>query len=201
MTANCYVVYDDVSKRCIVIDPGSEKSENEIEFINRHGLRLDYILLTHEHTDHNWGVNALCEAFGGARIVCSEICQKNVRKTNNSYFLFYYNDQDYHYEMRKPDIVILNSLDTLEWNGHTLTFHFSPGHSKGSMCIEMDHYLFSGDTIMPFKPFFSKRYGNKDEWKQSIETLRDRFAPETIIQPGHGESMPFGEWMEEYYNF
>ena len=59
MTSNCYVVYDEVTKGCLVIDPASEKSLREIQFIEERGLSLDYIILTHEHTDHNWGVNSL----------------------------------------------------------------------------------------------------------------------------------------------
>lgn len=55
MNSNCYVVYDDNTKRCLVIDPGSEHSLREIEFIEENELTLDYILITHEHTDHNWG--------------------------------------------------------------------------------------------------------------------------------------------------
>ena len=90
MTSNCFMVYDDDTKRCVVVDPGSEKSEREISFIERNGLRLDFILLTHEHTDHNWGVNALCDRFDDVRVVCSEVCGRNVRKSNRSYFLFYY---------------------------------------------------------------------------------------------------------------
>ena len=61
MTSNCYVVYDEGTKRCIVIDPGSEKSLREIDFIEAHQLQLDYIIISHEHTDHNWGVNSLRE--------------------------------------------------------------------------------------------------------------------------------------------
>ena len=44
MTSNCYVVYDDDTKRCLVIDPGSEKSLDEISFIDDRNLKLDYII-------------------------------------------------------------------------------------------------------------------------------------------------------------
>jgi len=46
MTSNCYVVYDENTKRCIVIDPGSEKSLREIDFIDAHQLQLEYIIIT-----------------------------------------------------------------------------------------------------------------------------------------------------------
>ena len=106
MNSNCYVVYDEDSKRCLVIDPASEKSLNEIQLIEELDLHLDYIILTHEHTDHNWGVNALREHFHDAKLVCSGQCNKNVKKTNRAYFLFYYDDPDYRYEIASADILI-----------------------------------------------------------------------------------------------
>lgn len=40
MTSNCYVVYDEDTKRCLAIDPGSEKSLSEIEFIEKKNYLL-----------------------------------------------------------------------------------------------------------------------------------------------------------------
>ena len=170
MTSNCFVVYDDDTKRCVVVDPGSEKSEREISFIERNGLRLDFILLTHEHTDHNWGVNALCDRFDGVRVVCSEECGRNVRKSNRSYFLFYYDDMDYQYEMRKPDQVVSRSGESLLWDGR----------------------------VMPFKPCFSGRDASEDDWEHSILTIEQMAFPDMLVMPGHGEPLTFVDWQREY---
>ena len=90
MSSNCFVVYDDETKKAVVIDPGSEKSENEISFIEDNHLEVNYIILTHEHTDHNWGVNALKEKYPDTKLVCSEVCNRLVKKTNRIFFSFYY---------------------------------------------------------------------------------------------------------------
>ncbi len=55
MSSNCFIVYDEVTKHGVVVDPGSEKSEREQCFIKEKDLVIDYIILTHEHTDHTWG--------------------------------------------------------------------------------------------------------------------------------------------------
>ena len=194
MTSNCYLVVDEETKRCIVIDPGSEKSEREISFIQEHKLKLDYVLVTHEHSDHNWGVNTLMDAFPDAKLVCSEECAKRVNKLYKAYFLLYYDDPNYRYDLRQPDILIKSDDDTLEWNGHKLEFILTPGHSYGSICIKLDEMLFTGDTIMPSKPYFNGRDSNRDDWECSIRKIEDKLPDDTVVYPGHGEIFVLKDW-------
>ena len=198
MTSNCYVVYDENTKRCLVMDPGSEKSLREIDFIENRGLTLDYIIITHEHTDHNWGVNALREHFPDSKLVCSEACNRNVRKANRAYFLLYYDNPDYRYEIASADYLVSDG-ERIEWAGHQIGFVFTPGHSFGSVCIDIDGMLFTGDTIMPYKPYFNGRDSNQDDWYLSIEKIKRAYPPQTVVYPGHGDSMTLGEWTDTNY--
>lgn len=198
MTSNSYVVYDDDKKRCLVIDPGSEKSLREIDFIESKQLALDYIIITHEHTDHNWGVNALREHFTESKLICSEECSKQVKKANRAYFLLYYDDPDYQYEIAPADFFVREG-DIVEWCGHLVRFIFTPGHSYGSVCIEIDGCLFTGDTIMPYKPYFNGRDSNQDDWNKSIEKLKSLYPNDIIIYPGHGDCLFLGEWASSTY--
>lgn len=198
MTSNCYVVYDEDTKRCIVIDPGSEKSLREIDFIEKEQLSLDYIIITHEHTDHNWGVNALREHFTNSKLICSEECSKHVKKANRAYFLLYYDDPEYRYEIAPADFFVSDG-EIIEWCGHQVKFIFTPGHSYGSVCIEIDGNLFTGDTIMPYKPYFNGRDSNQDDWNESIEKIKRLYSADTIIYPGHGDCLPLGEWASSTY--
>lgn len=203
MTSNCYIVVDEETKKCIVIDPGSEKSEREIEYIENHSLQLNYIIITHEHTDHNWGVNALMAEFPEAKLIESEICCKRVKKSNKMYFLFYYDDPDYIYVLNDPDIVIREDNSCILWNNKEVKFIFTPGHSFGSMCVCIDNNLFTGDTVMPYKPYFNGRDSNQDDWDESIKKIDSLFFDDTKIYPGHGEPLTFSEWMnslDNYYN-
>lgn len=199
MTSNCYIVADEASKHCICIDPASEKSLREIEYIEKNGFTLDYIILTHEHTDHNWGVNSLRERFLYSKLVCSELCNKYVKKTNRAYFLFYYDDPDYRYEIAPADILIKED-SSLDWNATQIEFVMTPGHSYGSMCIEIEGMLFTGDTIMPYKPYFNGRDSNEDDWKTSIERLENRYNIEILVYPGHGEIIKLIDWKTKYKN-
>lgn len=196
MTSNCYVVYDEDTKKCLVIDPASEKSFREIQFIEEKGLALDYIILTHEHTDHNWGVNSLREHFPDSKLVCSELCNKYVKKTNRAYFLFYYDDPDYRYEIAPADVLIKED-GSIDWNGLQIQFVITSGHSFGSMCIDVDGMLFTGDTIMPYKPYFNGRDSNEEDWKQSVTKIISSFK-DKVIYPGHGDILNFDQWDKQY---
>lgn len=193
MKSNCFIITNWNSHSCVVIDPGSEKSEREIEYIETNQLYLDFIVLTHEHTDHTWGANALKERYPKTKLVCSELCNKYARKASRAYFLFYYDDPNYRYELTPADILIKEGVK-LSWNNYNIQFILTPGHSRGSMCINIENMLFTGDTIMPYKPYFNGRDSNEDEWAISIDRVRGTISPETIIFPGHGKSFAFKEW-------
>ena len=198
MTSNCYVVYDEDTKRCLVIDPGSEKSLREIDFIEAHQLQLDYIIISHEHTDHNWGVNSLREKYPQSIMVCSEVCNKTVKKTNRVYFLFYYDDPDYRYEIAPADVLVDKQEDSLQWGDRFIRFVLTPGHSKGGMCLNIENMLFTGDTIMPYQPYFNGRDSNEDDWNDSISRIRARFPDNTVIYPGHGDTLSLRDWTIQY---
>ena len=199
MTSNCYIVVDEVSKSCVVIDPGSEKSIREIGYINTRGLKPDFIIITHEHTDHNWGVNSLREAFPDIKLVCSEECSKHIAKANKAYFLFYYDDPTYSYEVEPADILIKGQISHLDWRDHDIEFLFTPGHSFGSMCVKIENMLFTGDTIMPYPPYFNGRDSNRDDWDESIPMVLENCGEDIIVKPGHGEPLTLGEWKSTFY--
>lgn len=187
MFSNCYLVVDEASKHCICIDPASEKSQREIIYIEDNGLTLDFILLTHEHTDHTWGVNALVERFG-TEVICSEVCKLNLAKEFQAYFLLYYDNPNYHYTVCKVDKTTEELNDRMVWEGHTVEFIYTPGHSTGSICILIDGVLFTGDSIMQSKPYINKRNGSKEKFMESVKKVLDIFPLKTLIYPGHGDA-------------
>lgn len=186
MTSNCYIVWDDVTFGCLVIDPASEHSLSEIEFIESHKLSLDYILLTHEHTDHTWGVNALLDKYN-PEVVCTEICKQHLPEAGDVYFRLYYERENYTYEVRRIDQTVEKLNWRIQWGAHTIKFLDTKGHSMGSMCIELENALFTGDTLMQYKSYINKRNGSKDLYNQSVEMLTNSYAGDTQIYSGHGE--------------
>lgn len=188
MGSNCYLVIDEDSNHCFCVDPASEKSEREIVYIEQNGLTLDYIFLTHEHTDHTWGVNALLEKFPLTKVICSEQCKAALPKEAKAYFQLYYDDPNYSYNVARVDCTTEELNWRLEWLGHKINFIATPGHSPGSVCIAIENIFFGGDTLMPFKPFIKKRNGGSLElFQESVRKIVDIYPDETLVYPGHGD--------------
>ncbi len=186
MSSNCYIVWDDEIHRCIIIDPASEFSTREIEFIYNQQLTLDYIILTHEHTDHTWGVNALLSKFN-AKVISTNECKNNLPNAGNAYFKLYYERDNYSYQVRRVDITAEQLAWNLVWGDHTIKLIDTKGHSMGSMCIDIDNMLFSGDTIMQYKPYINKHNGSKKLYQESVDLILSLYHGDTMIYPGHGK--------------
>lgn len=195
MSSNCYIVVDEASKHCLCIDPASEKSLREIEYIEKNGLTLDYIILTHEHTDHTWGVNVLVDQFG-AQVICSEVCKQNLAKEFQAYFLLYFDNPDYHYTVCQVDKTTDELGNILNWKGYEIEFIYTPGHSMGSICLLIDGVLFTGDSIMQAKPYINKRNGSKEAYENSIRMIQTRFENEQMVYPGHGDRFLLKDWIK-----
>ena len=67
---NCTILWEEPSKRAVVIDPGGEVPRI-LEAIARLGVRVERILLTHGHIDHAGGAAALKEALEQAAVAQS----------------------------------------------------------------------------------------------------------------------------------
>lgn len=194
MSSNCYLLWDDESHRCVIIDPASEKSLSEISFIYNHNLTLDFIILTHEHTDHNWGVNSLIEAYPDSKVICHILAKENMDIESKAYFLLYYDNPNYTYKVNRIDCLIDQSDYEIEWNTSKIRFIHVPGHSMGSMCILVNNWLFTGDAILQAKPYISKKNGSKEAFKNSVRKILEIFEEEQIIFPGHGNHFKLKEY-------
>ena len=55
---NCYLVIDEGTGRCVLIDPGDEGSRI-VEMVSSSGAELEAIWLTHAHLDHIGAINSV----------------------------------------------------------------------------------------------------------------------------------------------
>lgn len=178
----------------LVIDPCEDTSEAE-------KLIVDYLLVTHEHYDHISGVNKWKER-SGAPLVCSEACAKNIRdprKNLSRYFDVFCQMQTW-MSTEGMDIVPveysceadITFQDTflLEWQGHRISLLEIPGHSSGSIGIDIDGTdFFSGDSLLRDSDT-ELRFpgGSPKKWEETGRKRIEAIPDQERIWPGHFES-------------
>lgn len=178
---NCYIVYQDSEKDCVVIDPGYEP-ETILDAVANLGKSVAAILLTHGHFDHVGAVREIFSQTDCDIYLCPADCQMPEMMTAGP--LCYTNSYA--------------EGDTLHLAGLTFKILHTPGHTPGSVCLLCENALFAGDTL------FAGSCGRTDlpcgDWDtltQSLQRLK-ALPDDYTVYPGHGEATTLSS--EKAYN-
>jgi glyoxylase-like metal-dependent hydrolase (beta-lactamase superfamily II) len=115
-----YVIADDSTKEAAIVDP-SFNTEAIAQVIKAQGLNAEYIINTHQHTDHSAGNEDLKQRFH-AKIVAYK--QSNVKKD-----------------------ISVDGGDTIHLGKVSIRVIHTPGHTPDSICLLADGKLLTGDTL------------------------------------------------------
>ena len=168
---NCYVVHQEASNRCVVIDPGYEP-QRILAYLQQNNLQLAAILLTHGHFDHVGGVREL--AADTDCLVYLNMAEELLPPQITAGQLFYTNNYP--------------ANGQLQIAGMNFLVLHTPGHTPGSVCLLVEDAMFSGDTL------FAGSCGRTDfpggDWGtivNSLHRLRD-LPGDYRVFPGHAQS-------------
>jgi hydroxyacylglutathione hydrolase len=178
---NCYIVRRDGADLGLIVDPGDE-AERILEAVERLGIAIDAILVTHCHFDHIGAVAPVASATG-APVYCPEI-EVPVLADIMSYVPW---PGFGPYESYGADETVAGG-EHLELAGLEIDVAFTPGHSPGHVtyAIPDSASLFSGDVL--FKGSVGRTDLPGGDWgtlRESIRGLVDGFPEETTVYPGH----------------
>jgi hydroxyacylglutathione hydrolase len=189
---NGFVLGCEETREGVVIDPGDDV-DLLLEAVERHGLSIHYILLTHAHMDHITGVGKAKTALG-ARIglhrddlfLYQAVVQQGLA------FGFHVDPQpsvDFFYDSPGP----------WRFGTYGVWVHHTPGHCPGGVCLAVGRdgdparTLFVGDTL------FAGSIGRTDlpggdmsTLLRSIRNVLFSFPDETPVYSGHGEPTTIG---------
>ncbi len=192
LQCNCSVVGDEQTKEAIVIDPGDD-IEEVMAMVQRHGLIVKQIVVTHAHIDHVGGAMKL-KRLTGAPVLLNQ----------NDYALLKMLDvQASWIGMAAPEAVTIDSsLDTgdkVRAGSLVAEVLHTPGHTEGSICLYFapEKKLIAGDTL------FAGSIGRTDLPGGSYEKIMHSLhgpvlslPDETVVVPGHGPLTTIGEERE-----
>lgn len=187
---NCYIVYDNISKKAIIIDPGQDgrKVIDKIENLN---LTPELLINTHGHFDHTYSDDILRQKYN----IPLAIHKKDMEMLSDA-------NKNFSTIVGSP--IIINKADIIfekeeikETSFCKYSVIYTPGHSKGSVCLFIENILFSGDTVFKNSIGRTDLYGgNEKELISSLQKIK-KLPKDTIIYPGHG---PFTILKEELEN-
>jgi len=168
---NCYIIHNETSKTCCVIDPGFEP-DTVLRKVNSLGLTVEAILLTHGHFDHVGAVKEIAaETDCDVYIHPADLILPPMLTAGKLYYTHTYDEGD-----------------SLNLAGLDITVFHTPGHTPGCVCLLCETALFSGDTL------FAGSCGRTDlpggDWATILKSLKRLSSIEANlwVYPGHGES-------------
>lgn len=200
---NCYFIYRDGEKECIVVDP-ADKGRDIYSALLKNGFHVAGILLTHGHFDHIWGLGELKDAVNAAaefdglepvKVYADEAERKLLRSAT----------LNVSEQVKRPCTVsadvYLKDGQEVTLAGMTFRMISTPGHTEGSCCYYFEEagMLLSGDTL------FAESVGRTDlptgSMSALVRSVREKLfllPDDTKVFPGHGERTSIG--YEKEYN-
>ena len=218
---NCYVVVDEATKQCAIVDPACEASFEDAQltqFIETEGLKPVMVLLTHAHVDHIAGLRQVCEHY---RLPVSMHAEgRKLLKQAEAYgsiMGFAVNNMDdlEVNEINDNDILSIengklkiensagasNNSQVSTLNSQFIECRYVPGHCPGSLCfvLPQENAVITGDALFHFSIGRTDLPGGDyptliEKLKTRILTLPDDYR----VLPGHGIPSQIGK--ERKYN-
>ena len=185
--SNCYALVE--GDEAVRIDAGAHSDDIDAA-LERRGLRLRAILLTHGHFDHILGARELSEKHGVPVYIHENDEEMLSDGIKNAYSVFFGGEW-----VGLHSATTFADGDRLSFFGEEIEVIHTPGHSEGSVCFRWGNNLFTGDTIFSRGTGRCDLYsGDTDKIRKSIAML-DRLPGDMTVYPGHGISCKLGDSM------
>jgi len=186
---NCYIVGCSETQEALIIDPGFDReseADRVLKVVDRHRLRVKYIVNTHGHPDHTAGNGVLKEATGAPILIHELDAPKLTDASKSLPGLF-------GLRVTSPPVDrMLKEGDIVQAGKVKLTVLHTPGHSKGSISLLGESVVFTGDTLFAGS---IGRYDFPDASFREIMGSLKRLAmlPDHVrVYPGHGPTSTMG---------
>ena len=182
LETNCYLVYSEDTRECMVVDPGADP-DKIIQEVKSNHLKPTAIVNTHGHVDHVGANKPVKEEFDIPLYIHRDDLKLLKSALQSGFGLMIGAKKS------PPPDGFLEDGDVLELGEKNLKVLHTPGHSPGSISLLGDGFILSGDVL------FRGGVGRTDlpggSWEMLQESIKKRIftlPPDTLVLPGHGPS-------------
>ena len=195
---NTYIIWSEEGGEAAVVDPGmvnDEEMEQVSRFLEEKGLTLKYVLLTHAHIDHTFGVEALREKYG-VPVLAHKGDVPLAQMLGQQAKMFRLPIDMGAMEIDK----FVDAQSMLNLGNERIEVIETPGHSPGGVCyyVPASGFVLTGDTL------FAGSIGRTDlpggSMYQLVDSIRRRLMllpAATVVYAGHGPSTTIGREASE----
>lgn len=187
---NCSIIWCDETMQGALVDPGGD-ADKILSAVDKLGIKLEKILLTHGHLDH----------AGGSADIKDKLALPIIGPhKDDQFWLDGIEEQAANYGMPGlrccvPD-EYLKDGDSVTLGHLTLSVHHCPGHTPGHVVFfePQSKVAFVGDVL--FKGSIGRTdfpKGNHQDLLNSIATKLWPLGSDVTFVPGHGPLSTFGQ--------
>ena len=174
LETNCYVVTNEDTLECVVIDPGDE-ANTILDYLESNHLKCRAVVLTHAHADHIGALTLVAEELDVPFYMNER--EKAIRQRDRL-FLDLYEKRGRNYD----------DGDTVDIAGLHFQIVATPGHTPGGVTIRCEDALFTGDTL--FKGSCGRTDLRGGDMEVELASLRKicQLPGDYEVYPGHMDS-------------
>jgi hydroxyacylglutathione hydrolase len=174
--SNAYLVADEPGGTGVLIDSGAPP-EPLLEAIERHGVQVGHLVLTHHHHDHVSENHVFKERLG-VEILAHPLEAQELLDVDRT----------------------IDPGERLSIGGLEIDPLHTPGHTAGMLSLVVnDSEVFTGDTLFKQSVGGVKAPGSTgfQDLRHSIMDVLLKLPPETTVRPGHTDPTTIGDELEQ----
>jgi glyoxylase-like metal-dependent hydrolase (beta-lactamase superfamily II) len=183
--ANCSILWGDPSQAWVV-DPGADSAQI-LGFLEKKGLGVGVLVLTHGHFDHVSAVNDILEKYPVPVYLHAE---------DAAWAFSPINAMPPYRPTRRPATLVTEKRDgdTLAFGGLTARLIHTPGHTPGGCCLyfEAEKLLVAGDTLFAGSVGRTDLPGGNGEVLEASLRRLKALPDDTRVICGHGPMTTLG---------
>lgn len=182
---NCYLLGDAATRRGVLVDPGDEPARIQ-RMVERAGLTIEAIWLTHGHLDHVGAIANLKRAWS-VPVLLHPLDLPLYRRAGQQAAVY-----GIPFEQPPDPDGELHDGQVLTVGPHRFTVRHTPGHAPGHVVLLGESVMMGGDLL------FAGSIGRTDLPLSDPDAMEESLAlvagldPGLVVHPGHGPATSIG---------